>query len=238
MPSGGTVRTRRGLSAPEITLRLSWVLPITTLLPLFFLFASPSRLSAANTETTTASGLSGATTAAHGDNVQVFSVGLTGDGTDDVTSIRLMLSDLSSPTGIAASAFSELRIYESTDATLNIPGDTQVGSQSTINLSGNTNVTVSTGNIPNAVEYFYFGVAVIATTITDGHAFRSGFTGGFVATSNANLGTVFSAADANKVTLDVTATVLELKFADFLLKAERILLERGGSVFCFFPCVV
>jgi hypothetical protein len=180
---------------------------------LLFLFASPSSLSAANTETTTASGLSGATTAGPGDNVQVFSVGLTGDGTDDVTQIRMVLSDLSAASGISATAFSELRVYESTDATLDIPGDTQVGSNSTISLSSNTSVTVSTANIPNTVEYFYFGVAVIAPTITEGQAFRSVFTGGFVSTSNANLGTAFSASDANKVTLDVTATVLELTTA-------------------------
>ncbi|MBS12460.1 MAG: hypothetical protein CME19_12745 [Gemmatimonadetes bacterium] len=50
-----------------------------------------------------------------------------------------------------------MRVYESTDGTLDIPGDTQIGSLSTVNLSGNMSISVSTSVIRNTNKYFYFG---------------------------------------------------------------------------------
>ncbi|HAA76364.1 TPA: hypothetical protein DCE37_14705 [Candidatus Latescibacteria bacterium] len=50
-----------------------------------------------------------------------------------------------------------MRVYESTDGTLDIPGDTQMGSLSTVNLRGNMSISVSTSVIRNTNEYFYFG---------------------------------------------------------------------------------
>ncbi len=70
------------------------------------------------TESTAAAGLSGAATAAPGDEVQIFSIGITGDGSTQMVAINVTLSDLSSATGMAASDLSQLKAYTSTDATL------------------------------------------------------------------------------------------------------------------------
>lgn len=80
-------------------------------------------------------GLSGQSTAQPGDEVAIYSVRLVNDGTTSLQAITLTLSDLSTGTGIDASAFSQLRLYQSTDATFSAGSDSLVATQSSVNLA-------------------------------------------------------------------------------------------------------
>ena len=75
-----------------------------------------------------------------GGEILLFGIGLTGSSGTTVNSVTLTLSDLSSPTGIAGSDFVELRLHRSADAVLD-GGDTQIGSQATVEMGGPTTVT-------------------------------------------------------------------------------------------------
>jgi len=161
-------------------------------------------------ETTTAAGLSGEVTANPGGEVQVFSIGLIGDGTESVNSIAVTLSDLSTATGIDTSDFLELRLYRSLDASLD-SGDTLVVSlpADSIEIGSATTLTPASPNVPpTGAERFYLVATRIDTTVTDGHAFKVGFAAGGVATSAGGLGAAVAAGDANKVTIDVTGARL------------------------------
>ena len=156
-------------------------------------------------------GLSGTTNVAPGDTIQIFSIGLVGDGADFVTQVRIQLDDLSSATGISSAEISELKLYESTDATLD-GGDTEIANQTTINVAGsNTSLLGAGAVIPNTVTYHYFVTAIINTTgITEGHTFRLGFATNNAITNLDFVGTAVTAADADNVGFDVTATQLVL----------------------------
>ena len=80
-------------------------------------------------------GLSGQQSAQPGAEIPVFSVRLENDGTSALQAIELTLSDLSTPTGINANAFSQLCLYRSTDDIFDAGSDSLVGSQSTVLLN-------------------------------------------------------------------------------------------------------
>ncbi len=151
-------------------------------------------------------GLSGATTGVAGSEVQILTMGVTGDGSASVSSIALTLSDLSSATGLANSDFTELRLYRSTDATLG--GDTQIGSQATVNIGSTTTVSATSVNVPpSGTRVYYIVSAVLSGSAVKNHAFKVGFNAGGMTTSLGNVGSTVTASDANKVTLsniDVT----------------------------------
>ena len=152
-------------------------------------------------ETTAAAGLSGAVSVVPGGEVQVFSIGLTGDGLATVNSIALTLADLAATTGIAQSDFSELRLYHSTDATLD-GSDTQIGTvaQGSINIGSATTIAAGTPDTPpNGVERFYLVAAVIPTVAVPGHAFTVGFAANGLSTNLGGRGTAVVGSDANKV---------------------------------------
>ena len=158
-------------------------------------------------ETTPAAVLSGASTALPGDEIRIFSIGLTGDGIASISAIALTISDLSTPTGLAAGDFTELRLYSSTDATLG-GGDTQIGTQATINLGSATTVSATTPDTPpDAMETFYLVSAVLAPGATPGHALKVGFAAGGVTTSSGARGTAVAASDDDRATIsDITET--------------------------------
>ena len=152
-------------------------------------------------EATLAAGLAGASTAAPNDEVQIFAIGLTGDGVSTVSSISLTLSDLSGATGLVTGDFSELRLYRSTDVILD-GGDTQIGAQVSVNVGSATVVNATTPDVPaNGTEIFYIISAVLSTGANPGHAFRVAFNTGGVSTSLGTRGTSFGASDANSVTI-------------------------------------
>ena len=151
------------------------------------------------TETTAAAGLSGASTVASGGRVQVFSIGITGDGVASVNDVAITISDLSAATGLVAGDFTEIRLYRSTDAVLD-GGDTQIGTQATVNIGSSTTVSATTPDVPAAAtERFY--LLTVVTSSTAGHALKLGFAAGGVKTSVGILGTAVAAADADKVTI-------------------------------------
>ena len=148
------------------------------------------------TESTAAEGLSGASTAAPGDEVQIFSMGVTGDGSTQMVAINVTLSDLSSATGMTASNLSQLKAYTSTDATLD-GGDSAVGSvQTSINIGSGTSVIIS-DTPPNGSENFYIIAATVNSTVTENHAFRVGFASAGAFTSGGPIGTVVTENGAN-----------------------------------------
>jgi hypothetical protein len=160
-----------------------------------------------------ATGLSGSATAAPGAEIQIFTIGLVGDGADFITQIRVQLDDLSSATGISTTEISELKLYESTDATFG--GDTEIANQTTVNVSGSNTSLLGAGTvIPNTVTYHYFVTAIINTSsVTEGHSFRLGFATNNAITNLDFVGTAIAAADADNISIDVTGTQLSLTTA-------------------------
>ncbi len=148
-------------------------------------------------------GLSGTTTVSPGSEVQLFRIGLVSYGSYTLNGISVTLSDLSSTTGITSSDL-ELRMYRSTDETFD-SGDTQIGTQSTVNLGSTTTISPSTSE--NPVDHsFYVVTAFINSSANDGNAFKLGFAQNGVTTSAGGEGAAIAASDGNNITSVVTAT--------------------------------
>ena len=132
-------------------------------------------------ETAPAAGLSGSATAFSGGEVQLFGVGLTGNGTASVDAVTLTISDLSAPTGLSQSDFSALKLYRSADSVLD-EGDVEIGSVApgSIGIGGPTTILASAPDTPPGTERFYLIAAAIAENGVGGHAFKVGFDAGGV----------------------------------------------------------
>ena len=78
-------------------------------------------------QSTPPSGLDGGSTALPGEEIQLFSIGLIGDGQHNVSSISVVLADLGRTTDTTADDFAELRLYTSTDDSLDA-ADILIGS--------------------------------------------------------------------------------------------------------------
>ena len=140
--------------------------------------------------TTGPTGLTGSSTALPGDEVLIYSVGLTealpfpikqnnlGSGVG-VPGIEIIISDVM--TGLVAADFTGLNLYKSTDNVFD-GGDTQVLNNVPANVGVVTQLDVTglpTGigtlrEIPTAGETFFLVTAVISPTATPGHTFRVG----------------------------------------------------------------
>ena len=148
-------------------------------------------------------GLSGTTTVSPGSEVQLFRIGLVSYGSYTLNGISVTVSDLSSATGITSSDL-ELRMYRSTDETFDT-GDTQIGTQSSVNLGSAT--TISPSSAENPVDHtFYIVTAFINSSANDGNAFKLGFAQNGVTTSAGGEGAAIAASDGNNITSVVTAT--------------------------------
>ena len=141
--------------------------------------------------TTGPTGLTGTSTVLPGNEVLIYSVGLTENspfppkqnnlGSGTVRGIEITISDRTSPTGLIAADFTELNLYKSTDNIFD-GGDTPVltGVTATVGAVTTFDVTaLATGagqprEIPNGVETFFLITAVISPTATPGHTFRVG----------------------------------------------------------------
>ena len=153
------------------------------------------------TETTAAAGLSGTASIVTGSEARIFGIGLTGDGVASVNSVSLTISDLSTPSGLASGDFTELRLYRSTDATLD-GGDTQIESQTSINIGSSTSISATVADVPaNGVETFYLVSAVIASGATGSHAFKVGFAANGVGTTAGPKGSAVAASDADNLSI-------------------------------------
>ena len=182
-------------------------------------------------------GLSGVGSVAPGGEVQVYAVELLdtniGNPSSQLgtnaggTGIRVIISDLSVPTGLVSGDFTELRVYRSTDNSFD-GGDVLLGSETTVNIGAATliDVTIIFPNgdpnraIPEtpAASIFFIVTAVISGSATGGHAFRLGTgtippghidlreTGGGPATNytfalTTAIGSQIIASDANRIVI-------------------------------------
>ena len=143
----------------------------------------------------------GATNAIQGTEVPIFTLGLTGDGSATLTSLSLTIADLSTPTGLAAADFTQLKLYRSPDSQLNLGADALIGSQSAINIGTLTTLTPGSTETPPSTQTYYIVSAVIAATAMPNHAFRIDFPASGAATSSGAAGTAITANDANKITI-------------------------------------
>jgi len=142
--------------------------------------------------TTGPTGLTGSSTALPGDEVLIYSVGLTegapfpvkqnnlGSGVG-VPGIEITISDLTAATGLVAADFTGLNLYKSTDNVFD-GGDTQILNNVPANVGAVTQLDVTglpTGigtprEIPTVGETFFLITAVISPPATPGHTFRVG----------------------------------------------------------------
>ena len=171
----------------------------------------PAIVEAQSSESTPAAGLTGETVVAPGSEIQIFSIGIDGNGAADLQGITLTLEDLSSATGLAQADLLQLRLYRSTDAALD-GGDSQIGSvaQGSIQINAPTTLSPSATEVLPAIETFYLISAEITAQPGDGHSLRVGFAAGGVQTSAGPLGSAVPAADTDRVRVDVVATELTL----------------------------
>jgi len=139
-------------------------------------------------------GLTGTSTALPGDEVLIYTVGLSDPvpfkqnnlGTPDLgpptrPGIEITISDLTAATGLVAADFTGLNLYKSTDNVFD-GGDTQILNNVPANVGAVTQLDVTglpTGigtprEIPTVGETFFLITAVISPTATPGHTFRVG----------------------------------------------------------------
>jgi len=156
-------------------------------------------------------GLNGQSTSPPGDQVLVYEVRLVNDGHSSLQAIALTLSDLGSPTGIAAGAISKLSIYKSDDAVFDAQTDSLAGTQTVVNIGAPTTIAL-TAPLPWSSGFPYF---LIVATLNPIHtdeptgskdAFRVSSASGAIQTSSGNIGNAITADDTNRHTIDVVAT--------------------------------
>ena len=145
----------------------------------------------------------GKATIGAGDEIQLFSIGLTSFGTFTLTSIDLTISDLDAPTGLISNDL-DLVLYRSIDETFD-SGDMQIGLQGTIDIGNTTTVSPTATETPTG-HTFYIITARMNTVIgEEGHAFKVGFDLNGVTTSGGNEGAAITASESNTVTFEVVA---------------------------------
>ncbi len=156
-------------------------------------------------------GLSGQSAVQPGAEVAIYSVRLVNDGTSSLQAIALTLSDLSTGTGIAPSAFSQLRLYRSADATFDAGSDSLVATQPSVNLGTTTTLTLGTPLTWSSSFPYFIATAVLNSSHADElgaakDAFRVGSAVGAIQTSSGNMGVAIVADNSNSVAIDVVAT--------------------------------
>ena len=145
--------------------------------------------------------------------IQVYEVRLVNDGTSSLQAIALTLSDLSSSTGITASAITQLSVYKSTDAVFDAPSDSLLGTQTIVNIGAPTTVSLTAPLTWSSDFPYFLVVATFNSTHTDElsgfkDAFCVGSNAGAIQTSSGNVGSVITADDADRHTIDIIATII------------------------------
>ena len=168
-------------------------------------------------ESTVARGIPSAATANPGSEVELYRIGITGDGTNSISNFNIKLNNNGG--GLTTSDFNStaLKLYRSTDNSLNTSSDTQIGTlaSSSLNVDGTiSTISPSAAETPaNGAERFYFITATLASTRTDeaGTASKNDIVvsanAGQVNLSNSTT-TGEAIATGNDYTIDVTATKL------------------------------
>ena len=145
--------------------------------------------------------------------IQVYEVRLVNDGSSSLQAIALTLSDLSSSTGITASAITQLSVYKSTDAVFDAPSDSLLGTQTIVNIGAPTTVSLTAPLTWSSDFPYFLVVATFNSTHTDElsgfkDAFCVGSNAGAIQTSSGNVGSVITADDADRHTIDIIATII------------------------------
>ncbi len=159
-----------------------------------------------------ASGPSGATTLSPGSERKLLHIALAGDGATTVNGLSFTVSDLASATGLSTADFVEFTLYESSDTTLG--GDTIIGRIEASDITLGTQATIATTTFPTpatGVTRYYILAARFAKTAVQGHALRLAADTGALSTNQGGRGARIYARDADKLTIDVTATKLIFK---------------------------
>ncbi len=151
-------------------------------------------------ESVAAAGLLGTTSVVPGTEVPLLAISVMAPGGETLSGMELILSDLSGVTGIAGTDFDALKLYRSSDASLD--GATEIGSQKTVNIGSATTVAPSSTETLSAAATYYIVSAVLSSSAVLGRSFRVGFASGGFQTSGADIGTVVTADDANRVEID------------------------------------
>ena len=178
------------------------------------LFAQPA-------ETTPWPGLVGSTQVAAGTEVVIYTAGFTEPNfppgpTADVghvgsVGVTLTISDLTAPTGLASSDFTNLQLYRSTDNVFDgSPTDFSLATNTTVNIGATTSLNAVTGGgsrtMSEGVEDFLFVTATIAAGAVGGHTFRVGTAinhAGFQLSGGGTVdnGSAVAAADGNNIVI-------------------------------------
>ena len=156
-------------------------------------------------------GLSGQSTSQPGDQIKLYEVRLVNDGNSSLQAITLTLSDLSSATGITASAITQLSLYKSNDAVFDAQSDSLTGTQTVVNIGAPTTISLTAPLTWSSGFPYFLVVATFNSTHTDEpsgskDAFRVGSASGAIQTSSGNIGNDITADDADRHTIDVIAS--------------------------------
>ncbi|MEE2657107.1 MAG: Ig-like domain-containing protein [Candidatus Latescibacterota bacterium] len=156
-------------------------------------------------------GLSGTAIVGPNREVQLLSVGFTGDGSTGIKSLSATVSDCTSTTGLDITDFAEFRLYESADSLLS-NDDILLGTLSPEQMPIDSTFVIlaDVSSIPGLGEArHYLLTVVIATDAVEGHAFRVAFPRGGLSTSIGSHAEKIVASDANSRTIDIVASRME-----------------------------
>ncbi|MGA1198935.1 MAG: FG-GAP-like repeat-containing protein, partial [Candidatus Latescibacterota bacterium] len=160
-------------------------------------------------EATVASTFLGIRHALPDEEIQVFTIGVTGDGTDTVSDITLIVDDVASSGFNPSNDVYQFSVYESSDGVLDF-NDSLLGSELGTNVTAGTpfTITVTGGSAIGSTEVFYIVAADLATGATTGHGFKTSFVNdGFTTTNSNAVGTGFSTPDGDRVEIAPIGTM-------------------------------
>ena len=160
------------------------------------------RLEIALSESTKAATVEEEKKVAAGEEVQLFSIGIRGNGAVAVEGIDLVLSDLTDATGLDENDLVDLHIYGNSSLTLKNARKI-IGSQTKIKLGGVTLLEFN-DTPPAGVEWFYIVTVAIKNTAQSGHAFTVEFPASGLHTSIGDIGTGIQARVGKRIKIAIS----------------------------------
>ncbi|MEW6751836.1 MAG: cadherin-like domain-containing protein [Candidatus Latescibacterota bacterium] len=141
-----------------------------------------------------------------GAEVQLFDIGLTGDGGAALEAVALTLAAWPTPQMLAPGDIAELRLYRSADAVLD-PADSLLGRLVEVPFGTPAGVPCQDGpdSLDASVPQFYLVSAVLGVHAFDGHGFQVAFADGGVGTTAGPVGTGVVTPDTGGVEVEVVA---------------------------------
>ena len=152
-------------------------------------------------ETTRASGLLSVSNVNPGDEVGLFSIGVTGDSVATLVGLDLQIGSLLDTTlgrPISSTDLSRLNLYRSADASFD-SSDVPIGVDSVLVVDGISTLRPFNVEVLPRGETFYIATARIDSLAAGGGAFSLGFPAGGFKVQGDSLGTAVVASDPNRV---------------------------------------